>query len=35
MRVHINIGSNQGDRLALVGQAVALIAEAWPEAAMY
>lgn len=35
MRVHINIGSNQGDRLALVGQAVALIAEAWPQAAMY
>ncbi len=32
MRVHINIGSNQGDRAALIGQAVALIASEWPEA---
>lgn len=34
MRIHINIGSNQGDRRALIGQAVALIASAWPDARM-
>ncbi|MBD5277316.1 MAG: 2-amino-4-hydroxy-6-hydroxymethyldihydropteridine diphosphokinase [Bacteroides sp.] len=32
MRVHINIGSNQGDSHALIGQAVALIASRWPSA---
>ncbi len=32
MRIHINIGSNQGDRRALIGQAVALIASEWPGA---
>ncbi len=31
-RVHINIGSNQGDRKALIGRAVALLAEAFAPA---
>ncbi len=34
MRVHLNIGSNQGDSRALIGQAVALIASRWPEATL-
>ncbi len=34
MRVHINIGSNQGDSRALIGQAVALIASRWPSASI-
>jgi len=32
MRLHINIGSNQGDRHAHIRQAVALIAQKWPQA---
>lgn len=30
MTVHINIGSNRGDSMALIGRAVAAIASAWP-----
>ncbi|MDE6269989.1 MAG: 2-amino-4-hydroxy-6-hydroxymethyldihydropteridine diphosphokinase [Muribaculaceae bacterium] len=32
MRIHINIGSNRGDRRANIARAVALIVSAWPEA---
>lgn len=32
MRIHLNIGSNQGDREALIARAVALIADAFPGA---
>lgn len=32
MRIHLNIGSNQGDRRAVISRAVALIADAFPEA---
>ena len=31
-RIHINLGSNQGDRLTLLESAVALISQQWPEA---
>lgn len=34
MRIHINIGSNRGDRRASIARAVALIASAWPEATL-
>ena len=32
MRIHLNIGSNQGDRAALIGRAVALLVRALPDA---
>lgn len=31
-RIHINIGSNQGDRQTLIESAVALISHEWPDA---
>ena len=33
-RIHINIGSNQGDRLTLIESAVALISCRWPDACL-
>ncbi|MDE6160936.1 MAG: 2-amino-4-hydroxy-6-hydroxymethyldihydropteridine diphosphokinase, partial [Muribaculaceae bacterium] len=32
MRIHLNIGSNQGDRAALIERAVALLMRAMPDA---
>lgn len=32
--IHLNIGSNQGDRILLIDRAVALIARAFPEATL-